>query len=159
MIDDLDELITAALTDLFCTMLRMDVVRIPLEQGALNGEPHIAGVVGFTGRLTGVIYVHTTASFARRMTSALLQLPETEVAEEEMINDAMGEIANMLVGQVKSRLCDRGMPCVLTVPSVVRGNNFSVEAISSSRGCLLSFKADGKRFLIQCLLEPSDHAK
>lgn len=156
MIEDLDELITAALTDLFSTMLRLDVVRTPLESKPLNGEPHVAGVVGFTGRLTGVIYVHTTASFARRLTATLLQMPESEVTEEEMISDAMGEIANMLVGQVKSRLCDRGMPCVLTVPSVVRGSNFSVEAVSSSKGCLMSFKADTQRLLVQCLLQPND---
>jgi chemotaxis protein CheX len=156
MIEDLDELITAALTDLFSTMLRLEVARTPVETNAANGEAHIAGVVGFTGRLTGVIYVHTTASFARRLTATLLQMPEAEVTEEEMVSDAMGEITNMLVGQVKSRLCDRGMPCVLTVPSVVRGSNFSVEAMSSSPGCLLSFKADGQRLLVQCLLESND---
>ncbi len=156
MIEDLDELLTAALTDLFSTMLRLEVVRAPLEANPLNGESHIAGSVGFTGRLNGVIYVHTTAGFARRLTATLLQLPESEVTDNEMISDAMGEITNMLVGQVKSRLCDRGMPCVLTVPSVVRGNNFRVEAMSSSQGCLLSFKTDGSRLLVQCLLETHD---
>lgn len=156
MIKDLDELITAAITDLFSTMLRMEVARVPIETGALNGEPHIAGAVGFIGRLTGVIYVHTTAGFARRMTATLLHLGNSEVAGDNMINDAIGEIANMLVGHLKSRLSDRGMPCVLTIPSVVRGSQFSVEGISSTQGRLLSFEAEGKRIFVQCLLKPTD---
>ena len=39
----------------------------------------------------------------------------------------MGELSNMVVGYVKSRLCDSGLPCTLTIPSVVRGQQLSVE--------------------------------
>jgi chemotaxis protein CheX len=156
MIEDLNELITAALTDLFRDMLHMEIARVPIESSVIDGQSHIAGAVGFIGRATGVIYVHTTTSFARRMTATLLQLTEVEVEGDEMVNDAVGEITNMLVGHVKSRLSDRGMPCVLTIPSVVRGNHFSIEAISSTKGRLLSFEAEGKRIFVQCLLKPND---
>jgi len=159
MIDDLDELVTSAVTELFGTMLRMQMQPVPVQAGFGNDETHVAGVVGFIGKLSGVVYVYTTQSFARHITATLLGLKISEVEESEMVNDAMGEMANMLVGQMKSRLTDRGIPCVLTIPSVVRGSHFSVEVISSTEGHVFSFEAEGNRIFIHCLLKPMDQSK
>jgi chemotaxis protein CheX len=156
MIADLEELVTSAVTELFSTMLGMKMKRVPLEPGFGNGETHIAGTVGFVGRLSGVVYVYTTLSFARRITATLLALPEAEVKEDEMINDAMGEMANMVVGHMKSRIADRGISCVLTIPSVVRGSHFSVEPVSSTEGHVATFANDADRLFIQVLLKPTD---
>jgi len=137
-------------------MLSTNMLPASLEPGFGNGEAHIAGAVGFVGRLSGVVYVFTTVSFARRITATLLGLQEAEIEGDEMINDAMGEMANMLVGQMKSQLSDRGMPCVLTIPSVVRGSNFSVEATTSTEGHIFSFVSGENRIFIQVLLKPSE---
>ena len=156
MIADLEGLVTGAVTEVFSTMLSMNMLPASLEPGFGNGEAHIAGAVGFVGRLSGVVYVFTTVSFARRITATLLGLQEAEIEGDEMINDAMGEMANMLVGQMKSQLSDRGMPCVLTIPSVVRGSNFSVEATTSTEGHIFSFVSGENRIFIQVLLKPSE---
>ena len=152
MIDDLDEMVTSAVTKLFGTMLGMQMLRVPAKDGFADGETHIAGVVGFVGKLNGIVYVYTTQSFAQRITSILLRLNKSETPSGEMVNDAVGEVANMLVGQMKSRLTDRGIPCVLTIPSVVRGSHFSVEAITSTEGHIFSYEAAGNRIFIQFLL-------
>ena len=154
MIDDMDELVGSAVTKLFGTMLGMQMKPVPVQGGFADGETHVAGVVGFVGKLNGVVYVYTTQAFAHRITSILLGLDASEVTPGEMVNDAMGEVANMLVGQMKSRLTDRGIPCVLTIPSVVRGSNFSVEAITSTEGHIFSYEAEGNRIFIQFLLKP-----
>jgi chemotaxis protein CheX len=154
MIDDLDELVGSAVTALFGTMLGMQMLPVPVQAGFGNNEAHVAGVVGFIGKLSGVVYVYTTQSFARRITATFLGLKDSELEGGEMVNDAMGELANMLVGQMKSRLTDRGIPCVLTIPSVVRGSHFSVEAISSTEGHVFSFEAQGNRIFIHFLLKP-----
>ena len=156
MIADLEGLVTGAVREVFSTMLRMDMLPAPLESGFGNGETHVAGAVGFVGRLSGMVYVFTTVSFARRITATFLGLQESEIEGDEMINDAMGEMANMVVGHMKSRISDRGMPCVLTIPSVVRGSHFSVEAISSTEGHIYSFACGANRIFVQFLLKPSD---
>lgn len=156
MIADLEELVGTAVTELFSTMLGMKMLPVPLEAGFGNGETHVAGAVGFVGRLSGVVYVFTTISFARRVTATFLGLEETDVIEDEMINDAMGEMANMLVGNMKSRISDRGMPCVLTIPSVVRGSHFSVEAITSTEGHICSFASGSDRIFVQFLMKAGD---
>lgn len=156
MIADLEGLVTGAVTELFSTMLGMNMLPAPLESGFGNGETHVAGAVGFVGRLSGMVYAFTTVSFARRITATLLGLQEAEIEGDEMINDAMGEMANMLVGHMKSRLSDRGMPCMLTIPSVVRGSNFSVEGTTSTEGHTFSFVSGENLIFIQVLLKPSD---
>jgi chemotaxis protein CheX len=156
MIADLEDLVGRAVTELFSTMLGMNMLPAPVESGFGNGETHVAGAVGFVGRLSGVVYVFTTVSFARRITATFLGLQESEVEGDEMINDAMGEMANMLVGHMKSRITDRGMPCVLTIPSVVRGSHFSVEAISSTEGHIYSFVSGPHRIFVQFLLKAGD---
>ena len=159
MIGDLKDLVSSAVTELFSTMLGMKMQPVPLESGFGNGETHVAGAVGFVGRLSGVVYLFTTLSFGRQITATLLHLDPGEEVADEMINDAMGEMANMLVGHLKSRIADRGMPCVLTIPSVVRGSHFSVEAISSTEGHVAAFAAGENRLFIQILLKPLDQTQ
>ncbi len=60
MIEDLDELLTAAVTELFSTMLQVQMARVPVEAAARNGEPHVAGAAGFAGRISGVVYGHSS---------------------------------------------------------------------------------------------------
>jgi chemotaxis protein CheX len=155
MIQDMDELVNSAATEVFETMLSIKLAPEPLEQAANNnGQGHIAGSVGFIGRLSGVVYIHATESLAKTITSTLLGLSEPEIEGNEMVNDAMGEMANMIVGHMKSRLSDRGMPCVLTIPSVVRGSNFSVEAVSSTEGRIYAYACRKDHLLIELLLKP-----
>jgi len=51
----------------------------------------------------------------------------------------IGEVSNMVVGSVKSVLCDTGFPCNLTIPSIMRGQGFSIGVLRSSDRRLLTF--------------------
>jgi chemotaxis protein CheX len=155
MIDQLDELVTQAVARAFDTMLNLKVAAEPADVAVWNGEPHVAGSVGFIGRLTGVVYIYSTASFARRITCQLLGLTDEEIEGEEMVNDAIGELTNMVVGQIKSQLSDRGMPCVLTIPSIVRGSHFVVEAVTSTTRRVSTFRCGEHRLAVETLIKTS----
>jgi len=154
MIDDLDDLVRSAVSEVFATMLSLDLENEPPGSFVKNGEPHVAGAVGFSGSISGVVYIYSTVTLARRITSGMLGLEEHELDSDEMVNDTVGELANMVVGQLKSRLCDRGLTCVLTVPSIVRGTNFTIEAVSSTSRRLLTFKcANGQQLVVEALVK------
>jgi chemotaxis protein CheX len=108
--------------------------------------------VGFTGQLSGVVYLYTTTTFAERITRGLIGLDASELTTEEMVNDAMGEIANMVVGHFKSRLVDRGVPCVMTIPSIVRGSQFGIEAVSQTDVERLGFRSENNFLLVELLI-------
>jgi chemotaxis protein CheX len=85
----------------------------------------------------------------------MLGLADEEIDGDEMVNDVMGEIANMVVGNLKSGLCDRGLTCVLTIPSIVRGN-FSIEPISSSARKVFHFSCETRPLLVEVMIKHSD---
>lgn len=157
MIDDIDQLVGTAVADVLGTMLNYKVEAVPVNleavSGGAHGETHVASSVGFIGRMSGVIFLYSSGSFARSMTSNLLGLPLQDVQGEEMVNDAMGELANMVVGHIKSRLCDRGVKCVLTIPSIIRGSHLSIEPVSSTERKVYSFHCDGHTLLVDALIK------
>jgi chemotaxis protein CheX len=157
MIDDIDQLVTNAVSGVFGTMLKIPVHQEPPGAPIRNGEPHVAGSVGFIGNLTGVIYVYSTQTFARKITRGLLG-EKCPNPGDEMVNDAIGEIANMIVGNIKSHLVDRGLNCVMTIPSVLRGSHFSVEPTSSTRRHVTSYECDGHQLVVEVLLRSTDTA-
>jgi chemotaxis protein CheX len=142
-------------SEVFDTMLSLKLETEPPGTPVANGEPHVAGSVGFSGIVCGVVYIYSSATLARRITSGLLGLDESDIDGDEMVNDAVGELSNMVVGQLKSRLCDRGINCVLTVPSIVRGSNFTIEAVSSTTRRVLIFRCEGKhQLVVEALVKP-----
>jgi chemotaxis protein CheX len=152
MIDDLDHLVSSAVASVFGTMLNLPVQEQPEGAPVQNGEAHLAGSVGFIGVVTGVVFVYSSVSFAHKVTRGMLG-PEHAITGEEMVNDAFGEITNMIVGHIKSRLADRGMTCVLTIPSILRGSNFTIEPTSSTRRRISKFRCGESQVVVEVLLK------
>lgn len=155
MIEDLEQLVGSAVTEVMTTMMSF---KVRPTQEAINfstGEGHLASAVGFIGKTTGVVYLYASDRFARLMTCRLLGLEDSDIEGDEMVNDAMGEMANMVVGHIKSRLVDRGMACVLTIPSIVRGSNFSIEPVSSAERRVFYFDCDHGRLGVEVMLKHS----
>jgi chemotaxis protein CheX len=153
---DLEEMLKSAATSVFNTMLNLQVVFDKLENNFFNGDAHVAGAVGFTGNFNGVVYLYSSTQFARKMTCTLLGLAPHEIEGEEMVNDAMGELSNMVAGHIKSRLCDRGKSCVMTIPTVVRGHDFSIEPVHGAERRSVFFMCEGGRVLIEVLIKDSE---
>jgi chemotaxis protein CheX len=116
-------------------------------------EGEVVSSVGFIGEITGAIYLYTRASFARLLTSRMLGISEADVDSGEMVNDALGELSNMVVGTVKSRLCDRGLSCTLTIPSIVRGQQLSVEKPAQVQTRVAGFTHGEHHFLAEIFLK------
>jgi chemotaxis protein CheX len=157
------EYITRAVTDVFKTM----VGRAPTfySQAVMKdgrpqltpdaNRPQVVGTVGFIGEANGLIYLHLDLAFARLCTCHMLGMTEAELDEagDEVINDAIGELTNMTVGGFKNGLCDVGHPCKLTIPSILRGTNFSIEPISSATRHVYYFDCGEHRVIADILMK------
>jgi chemotaxis protein CheX len=159
--------INRAVTDVFKTMLgrvptfsaAADLVagQAPKTAGVEN-RPQVVGTVGFIGEVNGLIYLHLDLAFARLCTCHLLGMTEAELEEagDEVINDAIGELTNMTVGGFKNGLCDAGYPCKLTIPSILRGSNFSIEPISSAVRHIYYFDCAEHRVVADILMKADE---
>jgi chemotaxis protein CheX len=162
------EYITRAVSDVFKTMLG----RVPAFVGCApqpigstapispssDRQLYVVGTVGFIGDVNGLIYLYLEERFARLCTCQLLGMTEAELdaAGDEVINDAIGELTNMTVGGFKNGLCDAGYPCKLTIPSILRGSNFSIEPISSATRHTYNFDSGGHKVVADILLKAGE---
>lgn len=160
MIDVLQELVKGAVSEVFSTMLSITTQPDPSLKLINNSSQHIASSVGFVGQITGVIFIYSDDAFARVITSRMLGMDPKDVDEDEMVNDSMGELGNMVLGHIKSRLCDRGLSCVLTIPSIIRGTQFSIEPVTNATRLVLGFRCDEKsQIAIEVLIKETDGAQ
>jgi chemotaxis protein CheX len=124
---DLKDMVEKVTCRVFDTMLSMDVGVVAQPPSPLNGS-RIVGSVGFAGDAVGIVRIHVDPSLARIMTAAMLGMEPDEVEGDEEMHDVIGEVSNMIGGDVKSRLCDSGFPCQLSIPSIISGNDFKIES-------------------------------
>ena len=158
MIDDLEALLKAAVTEVFGTMLSLPIQMEDCFAPVETEEGTVAGAVGFIGNPTGVIYVYAPLSLAKTMTIKLTGATLDEIEADELTNDSMGELTNMIVGHLKSRLSDRGHSCVTTIPSIVRGTNFCIEPVSSTIRRVFGFRSGDHQLVAEVMLKPEDNS-
>jgi chemotaxis protein CheX len=158
------ETISRAVQDVFKTMLGKTATLASTNDSVINGTSswdhpvqitgqQVVGTVGFIGDISGLIYLYLEASFANDVASHMLGMTAAELEEagDEVVNDAVGELTNMTVGTFKNQLADKGFPCKLTIPSILRGANFSIEPISSATRRIYRFTI-GEHQLVADLL-------
>jgi len=83
-------------------------------------ETCLLGSITFKGQLEGCLGVCCGEPCARTIASNMLGLVSDELGEND-VGDAMGEIANMVMGAIKARIQDQVGTIEVSIPSVVQG--------------------------------------
>ena len=152
---DIKEFVTNALINVFDTMFSMDVAILNGDVQILNSNNQIVGSVSFAGDVVGSVAIFVSEGFARIITAAMLDMEVAEVEGDEEVNDVIGELCNMVGGDLKSRLCDSGFPCNLSIPAITCGNDFKIESKGWMRKERLGFKHREHSALVEVYLKNS----
>ncbi|MCP4690206.1 MAG: chemotaxis protein CheX [Desulfobacterales bacterium] len=139
-IDELDLMgfVDHAVSEVFDTMLEMDVEVVDGRNRVLTGG-RIVGTVGFAGKAQGSVIIQVTDAFSRLITADMLGMEEDEIESDEEVHDVIGELSNMIGGDIKSRLCDAGLTCELSIPSITSGSDFKIESMDWGRREIFAF--------------------
>jgi chemotaxis protein CheX len=157
----LKETVTRAVVDVFSTMLNQTAILLPedpmndrIDLNAL----HVVGTVGFIGDIKGLIYLYFDARFAEKCAGDMLGMDKLELIEagDDVVNDAIGELTNMTVGGFKNQLSDKGFPCRLTIPAILRGCQFTIEPIQTAIRRVYRFEVNGHRLTADLMMQPGD---
>lgn len=164
-VDQVESMITESLNQFFTTMLGTEVTskesllttadadELTSKIGVVK-EPMVVAAVGFCGEIDGVAYIYFSDDLAQRITERFLGMEREEVeGNPEVVNDALGELANMVVGGYKNQLCDIGYNCRLTVPSIVRGSAFSIETATEVCRYFLTYATLSGCFAIDMIVK------
>jgi chemotaxis protein CheX len=107
--------------DVWVTFLSLDVEPVPGDDRVLTGET-MTGVVHVTGEWEGSVFVETTAAHAQHAAEAMFAAEPGSLSAEE-VGDALGELTNMVGGNVKGLL---PAPSKLSLPSVAGGESYTL---------------------------------
>jgi chemotaxis protein CheX len=80
-------------------------------------------------------------------------MSEAEVAGDDIVNDALGELTNMVAGHFKARLKNTGQECLLTIPSVVRGHDFKVASVAGAHRCSVAFQCEASEVRLEVIIK------
>lgn len=84
----------------------------------------VSGVIGLTGEASGTISVSFTEKSILAIVSNMLGEEIKELNEE--IQDAVGEITNMISGQARRELEGLGKRLKAAIPTVITGKNHTI---------------------------------
>jgi chemotaxis protein CheX len=81
-------------------------------------------------------------------------------AVDDEVLDAVAEVTNMILGNVKTALEERIGPMGLSIPTVIYGRNFSSKTVGKQEWTVVPFDCEGERLEVQlCLAEQRDSMK
>lgn len=113
--------VAVATETLFKTMVAMD---LKYDSSVLAEETYvqadISGFVSFMGKYHGTVGIFCSKEFALKIASSML-MEEMSVVNADVI-DTVGEIANMIAGNVKTKITEDYGEMELSVPIVMIGD-------------------------------------
>jgi flagellar motor switch protein FliN len=145
-----------AAVDVFETMfaLKLDPIE-PASAAGLEGMRYISSVC-FAGDATGIVSLHIGQELSRLMAANMLGMEPEEIEGTSEIEDMLGELGNIVGGNLKSALTDTGLRCALSTPSFTVGSDFQIEALNLERFERLGFRHEGHIAFVEMGLKISE---
>jgi CheY-specific phosphatase CheX len=137
---DIKTSVANSVNEIFDKMLSMNVEIFDTESQENIDDKKIVGAVSFTGDVMGWMSIHVSDCFAHLITASMLGMEIDEIEGEEEIHDVIGELSNMIGGNLKSLFCDTGFPCQLSVPSITSGSDFKIDPAGWMKSERISFR-------------------
>ncbi len=123
--------------EVWSSMLGLDIE--PTEHAPLGTEQAIAGSVGVTGATDCLISMEMGQDGGRRFAAIMFGLEDAECSDDD-IADAIGELTNMVGGNIKSLLPE---PSTLSLPVVAQGKSPTLRVPGGKSLLEASFVAGG----------------
>lgn len=115
-------------------------------------ERFLTGCVQITGDWEGAVVLHCSAELSRLVRSIMFEVePEDGTADEA--EDALGELTNMIAGNLKSLL--PGI-CYLSLPIVVNGLDYRTIVPGSQLVSQVAFECQSQPFMVMLLERDED---
>jgi chemotaxis protein CheX len=143
-----ESLLDLATKEVFQIMVQSDLDSIPKSTTELP-DGDTTAMVGLAGSLCGVLSIRcdsrTAENIAGRMLGSVGAVSPTELA------DAIAEICNMVAGNFKGKITRLADNCLLSVPTVIRGEDYEMLTIADGEQISASFNYENSGVVWVCL--------
>jgi chemotaxis protein CheX len=127
--------------DVFRTMLDLEVV--PQGDGDLMAAGSVTAAVHFAGEWRGAVLLQLSPELACSLCARLIRVGSPPQYDDD-VRDAMGELTNMVAGNLKSVLPFR---VALSMPTVVEGSNYALRICGGNLATIIRFSSTHGDFL------------
>lgn len=117
------------------------------DGSGLQAGPLISALVAISGTWNGAVLVGCSPRLAVRFTCRMFGLDEVDVSRE-FVEDTMGELANMVGGNLKSMIPPSNS---LSLPTVVEGKDYRVRVPNASVLHEIALDVDGEAMRVTVL--------
>lgn len=120
-----------SVASVFSMMLSISAEPTPVTPPPIAGANGRTAIVGFSGSLRGSCDLRLSTAAACAITSAMLGGASID-EDDDSIDDAVGELCNMIAGGWKNRVDSLAATCALSPPTVISGCNYKIHVNASS---------------------------
>ncbi len=135
------------------TMLGGGICPALPSDSLLGCQPSRTGIVRFAGAWQGAIACSASVDLQRQAAATLFEIPASELTHE-LMDDALGEITNMIGGNLKALL---PAPSHLSLPAVLDTGEALTRHLPA-RTAMAAFIVSGQPFVVHVQSDEIPHA-
>jgi chemotaxis protein CheX len=149
--------VTESTSEVFSTMLGMEAKfgEHFVEEPGKGLSMGVIGIIGLVGDWTGTAVVSCSSPLACKIATTLFMQEYPQVTDEVL--DAVAEMTNMIIGNLKNSLELRLGVMGLSIPAVVFGRNFATRRSGKESWYVMQYEVDGERIDVQLCLTPNQN--
>ncbi|MEI6209207.1 MAG: chemotaxis protein CheX [Desulfuromonadales bacterium] len=153
--EQLIKLLDADVREIFTTMVGINISPCQTAEVQTKFTDSVSALVGFAGCYNGMIGLNTSKRLAIDFTSQMLGMEVTECDDDD-VNDALGEIVNMIGGSFKHHFVNDGHEVRLSTPSMISGDEYVMSVGGAPNTLALMFEYGTEYFMVSLYLEMGD---
>ncbi len=146
---DIEAKVTESVLDVFDTMLSLPVEAVEDDAAESGGEGRVVGAVNFAGDVQGLITFDVSASFSKRMAASMMGIEVDEIESDDEVKDLLGEVSNIIGGNLKSAFTDAGLDCSISTPSITLGSDFTIKSLNMDNFQRFAFRYEDHRIFVE----------
>jgi chemotaxis protein CheX len=137
--DEVETRLDSAVSEVFEMMIERSCDPLDGDVNIENGR--IVARIQFTGAINGECLLYASQATAEVTAEALLGAAASEPCDP-MVDDAIGELCNMIAGGWKSKLGNPKSSCLISVPAVTRDGLIGLEKFGTRFSRSYSFQGN-----------------
>jgi chemotaxis protein CheX len=145
-----------AVINVFLTMLGVQLPpgEVSIERCTPEANEGVTAFIGVAGTWAGTGSLSCSPVMACRVCNLMLMTESSGVDEEVL--DAVAELTNIIIGNVKTDLEEHLGPLGLSIPTVVFGKNFRTKSAGTTDWVVVGFPWEGEILLVKMCLAPRE---
>ena len=122
------------------------IVDVPIQRGragAANDDSTVTGIVNIEGAWRGAVVVRCPFVLASLLTVAMFQGDDDPDIDE--VRDALGELTNMVAGNIKALL---PAPSAISLPTVAFGSQYEISVVGTHTVATVDFVSESHPLVV-----------